>query len=201
MASEKYIVITAENSFHISLRNILDPGGYVFMGSSGDPAGAIRLVRSYHPDFAIIDPAVNLGRMRLAIETIDDEKLCSCIIIAENRNAEIQSILDRTSVVSFSKKNTYPDVLLNTVEMAQISFRRIRELSCELSQAKAQRESRDLLEIAKAILMRNESLTENEAYNKIRMRSMNLRVPLKEIAESVISLENMKNRKQTRRSP
>lgn len=198
MASEKYIIVTAENSFHISLRNVLDPGGYVFMGSCGDPAGTIRLVRSFHPDFAIIDSAVSLGHMRLAIETIDDEKLCSCIIMAESRNPEIQSILDETSVVSFSKKNAYPDVLLNTVEMSLESFRRIRELNRRLTQANARSKSRDLLGIAKAILIRNESLTENEAYNKIRMRSMDLRVPIKEIAESVISLENMKKRKKKR---
>lgn len=196
MASEKYIVVTAENSFHISLRNMLDPSGYVFMGSCGDPAGTIRLVRSFHPDFAIIDSAVNLGHLRLVIETIDDEKLCSCIIIGESLSAEIQNILEGTSTVSFSKKNAYPDVLLNTVEMALLSFRRVSELNSKLTEAKAQCESRDMLDMAKAILMKNESLTENDAYQKIRMRSMNLRVPIKEIVESIISLENMKKREQ-----
>ena len=47
-------------------------------------------------------------------------------------------------------------------------------------------EARKKIEKAKGILMKEQKLTEEEAYNLIRKSSMDRRLPMKEIAEAII---------------
>jgi uroporphyrinogen-III synthase len=54
--------------------------------------------------------------------------------------------------------------------------------------------TRKLVERAKGILQRNESLTEEEAYLKLRNESRRMRRPMKELAEAIILTEEMRRR-------
>lgn len=67
-------------------------------------------------------------------------------------------------------------------------------LSHEILAAKEALESRKLIERAKGLLMRELSLTEDEAYKKIHKKSMDLRKTMKEIAEAVILASDMRKK-------
>jgi len=56
-------------------------------------------------------------------------------------------------------------------------------------------EARKKIEKAKGILMKNENLTEEEAYNKIRKFSMDKRLSMKEVAEAIILAYEIKKTK------
>lgn len=53
-------------------------------------------------------------------------------------------------------------------------------------------ESRKAIERAKGILMRQQGLSEDEAFRKIQKQSMDIRKSMREIAEAIILIENMK---------
>lgn len=53
-------------------------------------------------------------------------------------------------------------------------------------------ESRKTIERAKGILMRQQSLSEDEAFRKIQRQSMDMRKSMKEIAEAIILIEKMR---------
>jgi len=53
-------------------------------------------------------------------------------------------------------------------------------------------ESRKVVERAKGILMRQQGITEEEAFRKIQKQSMDMRKSMREIAEAIILIENMK---------
>ncbi|MBI5144199.1 MAG: GAF and ANTAR domain-containing protein [Candidatus Omnitrophica bacterium] len=53
-------------------------------------------------------------------------------------------------------------------------------------------ETRKVVERAKGILMRQQNLSEEEAFRKIQKQSMDLRKSMREIAEAIILIENMK---------
>lgn len=55
-------------------------------------------------------------------------------------------------------------------------------------------ETRKLVERAKGILMRQDGISEEEAFRKIQKQSMDLRKSMREIAEAVILIENMKKK-------
>ncbi|MDD4493307.1 MAG: ANTAR domain-containing protein [Eubacteriales bacterium] len=194
MTSEKYVIATAENSFQILLRNILDPCGYFFMDNCSDSVSLMRLIRQYHPDFILVDTNVNMGHLRVAIDAADDEMLCPFILFGEHRSTEIQGVIERSKITSFCRKPVNPDALVAVVENALGDFAGLKALGRQIREAKGQHESKMALDKAKSILMKNHNISEEEAYRKIRSRSMQLRSPMKEVAESIIVLEKMKNR-------
>ena len=57
-----------------------------------------------------------------------------------------------------------------------------------------QLETRKKIERAKGILMKEENLTEEEAYKKMRKFSMDKRKNMKEIAEAIILAYELKNK-------
>ena len=53
-------------------------------------------------------------------------------------------------------------------------------------------ESRKAIERAKGIIMRQQALSEEEAFRKIQKQSMDMRKSMREISEAIILIENMK---------
>jgi signal transduction protein with GAF and PtsI domain len=66
----------------------------------------------------------------------------------------------------------------------------------EAQEAKRELETRKVVERAKGILQKNHSLTEEEAYLRLRGESRRMRRPMKELAEAIILAEEL-NRKRT----
>jgi uroporphyrinogen-III synthase len=61
----------------------------------------------------------------------------------------------------------------------------------ETLEMKRQLETRKLVERAKGILQQRHSLTEEEAYLRLRNESRRLRRPMKELAEAIILAEDL----------
>jgi len=191
MAGEKYVVATAENSFQIAVRNVLNPCGYSFLGTCSDSVSLIRLIRSYSPDFIVVDFDMNVRELRLTLETVDDEMLCTCIIIGAYKDMEIMNLIDNSRVLSFCTKPLNKDILIHTVEMALINYKRVSQLDRKLKEMTENYETRKLVERAKWILMERNGLNENEAYERMRKKSMDNRMPMKAIAEAIIFTEEI----------
>lgn len=66
------------------------------------------------------------------------------------------------------------------------------ELMVKTKVVQEELESRKLIERAKGILMREQSMTEEEAFRKMQKQSMDLRKTMREIAEAVILIDKMK---------
>lgn len=186
MAGEKYIVAAGENPLQISVRNILNPNGFVFLGNCCDAISLMRLVRSYHPDFIVVDIAIQSGELRNMLETIDDEMLCACVVLGEYRDMAVITLLEKSRVLSFCPKPLNREILLNTIEMANINFKRVFELDRKLKEMTENYETRKVVERAKWILMDRDKLSEKDAYDRMRKKSMDNRMSMKSIAEAII---------------
>lgn len=195
MAAEKYIVATRENSFHIAVRNILNPSGYMFMGNSNDPLALIRLIRSCSPDFVVIDLGIQWRELKNTLDTVDDEMLCACILVGDYKDMEIANILENSSVLSFCSKPVSSDKILSVVEMANINFKRVEQLNRQLKEVKDNYESKKLIERAKYLLMERDNISENEAYTRMRKKSMDLRISMKALAEDIILIHKLNGKK------
>jgi uroporphyrinogen-III synthase len=72
---------------------------------------------------------------------------------------------------------------------AEIELARLESLNSELSH---QLETRKLVERAKGILQREFSISEEEAYLRLRKQSRRLRKPMKDLAETIVLNEELK---------
>ncbi len=190
MAGEKYIIATTENSLRVAVRNILNPNGYIYLESTNQAASLIRAVRTFHPDFAIVDLESAQSDVRRSLETIDSEMLCPCILIGSYKDSAVLSIIESSYSVSFCPKQVIREALLNTVEMAIINYRRILGYDKKIKQITEDYEGKRFVDRAKCILMERNKISEKEAYDIIRKASMNSRKSMRATAQSIIFDEN-----------
>jgi response regulator NasT len=186
MAGEKYIVAAAENPMQIMVRNILNPSGFTYLGNCGDAVSLMRLVRSFHPDFIIADLNLQHGDVRNTIETVDDEMLCAIVLLDDQRDNGVYSMVEKSNAISFCPKPLSREVLLHTVELANINYKRVFGLDKKLKEMTENYESRKQVERAKWILMERDGMSESEAYDRIRKKSMDNRMTMRTIAEAII---------------
>lgn len=187
MPGEKYIVAAVENSVQIAVRNILNPSGYFYLEYCRDPVTLLRMIRSYHPDFIVVDSGMQLSEARSTLETVDDEMLCAGILLGEYSDTVAFSMMEQSRTFSFCPKPLNRDMLLHTVNMALLNYRRVLDLNSRLKKMTDNYEGRKQVERAKAILM-EQGLSENDAYTLIRKRSMDERTTMRSIADSIIYL-------------
>lgn len=195
MAGEKYVIATVENPLQITVRNMLNPSGYIFLGNCSDSVSLLRLVRSYHPDFIIVDYNMQIRELKKTIETVDDEMLCTCILIGEYKDIEVANFVERSRVAYFCPKPINKEIFLNTVELANITFKRMFELSRKLKEMTDNYETRKVVERAKWLLMDRDGISETEAYEKMRKKSMDSRLSMKSIAEAIIFTQEISRKK------
>jgi AmiR/NasT family two-component response regulator len=77
------------------------------------------------------------------------------------------------------------------LDVVQAQSRRIDSINTELESARAALAERKVIERAKGLLMRSRRLSEKEAYSLLRQTAMNQNKRLFEIAEAVISMEDL----------
>jgi len=186
MAGEKYIVTTAENPLQIAIRNLLNPCGYNFLGNCYDAISLMRLIRSYHPDFIVVELSTKQREFQEVLTTVDEEMLCSCVVIGEYKDMEGSNLLEKSKAIHFCPKPLNREIFIHTVEMGNIYYKRIYELDRKLKEMTENYETRKAVERAKWILMQRDSLGENDAYERMRKKSMDNRMSMKAIAEAII---------------
>jgi response regulator NasT len=112
--------------------------------------------------------------------------LCACIIIGEPNDYGPDSIIQNSKVLSFSSKTLNKETFSQIVSLAIINYKRISEMNRKLNEMTENYESRKLVERAKGLLMQHEGISENEAYERIRKKSMNNRMSMKSMAQTII---------------
>jgi response regulator NasT len=86
-------------------------------------------------------------------------------------------------VVDGLKKERIKSILELTISR----FKAFNQLRDELDRTKQQLEERKLLDRAKGILMKQKSITEDEAYAQMRKAAMNENLKLADVAQGVIA--------------
>lgn len=119
------------------------------------------------------------------------EKLCSLLCVPLSVKGKIIGALNSYTSKPHKFTKSEIDVLKSVANQAAIVIENFR-LVVETKIIKEELESRKAVERAKGILMKQESLTEEEAYNRIRKYSMNNRKSMREVSEAIILSDQMK---------
>ena len=96
---------------------------------------------------------------------------------------------------SYPHKFTKNEVnILTTVASQAAIVIENAELMVKTKVVQEELETRKLVERAKGILMREQGMAEQDAFRKIQKQSMDLRKSMREIAEAIILIENMRKK-------
>lgn len=182
----KFIVSGEDKKSLSSIKNVLTASGHIFIGYVKEPQAILRHIRGHTPDLVVIDIGSHFRELRPTLEVLDEEMLTACILLLESRNDEVFEFLTKTRSMTYMAKPVFEEVILQMSDMVLMNVKRLREYESKVKKLNDTLESRKRIEKAKWILVEQQGLRENEAYEIIKKKSRNNRIPMRDIADAII---------------
>ena len=183
------VILVSARSIELAgkLRLVLEQAFFNITDTCVSGSETLRKVRIFQPDLLIVD--YDLGDMTgfQVAEVVINGGMGSVILLANQMQKDYAEQYFEYPYMICLRKPTNKAVLLNSVEIALKSRKGLRTLEDEIERLKDDIGTRKSIEKAKGIMMNTLGLSENEAYNRIRKRSMDSQMPMKAVAEVIIT--------------
>ncbi len=187
---KRVIVVDDEPITRMDLRGMLGDLGFEVAGEAGDGFDAVELCRRLQPDVVLMDVKMPVFDGIHAAETILQQDLAGCVVLLTAYGD--REIIDRASaagVTGYIVKPVEERLLLPTIEVALAQSRRLRQSREETRKAVDRLNDSKLIHRAQAVLARTQGVPESRAYEILRRMSMDKRVPMAELARSILEQE------------
>jgi response regulator NasT len=171
----------------MDLREILEQEGYAVIAEAADGFDAVEACKKEKPDLIIMDVKMPLMDGLIAARIITNEQLAETIVLltAYNDREFIESAKN-CGVSGYLVKPVDEKSFIPALEIAVARSREMKLLKKEFNNISKRLESRTVIEQAKGILMKNRSLSEQEAYDYIRNVSKMKNISMKRVAEVIL---------------
>ncbi|MFN8052034.1 MAG: response regulator [Acidimicrobiales bacterium] len=182
-------VVVAEDDaiIRMDLCQLLDEVGYDVVADCGQGDVAIDLIREHRPDAAVLDVKMPGLDGISAASVISGERLCAVVLLtAFSQRTLIESARD-AGVMAYLVKPFQRDDLVPAIELAVGRFAELVALAEHSSSLEEQLAVRKLSDRAKARLMAEHSMTEDDAFRFLQRTAMDRRESLRKVAEDVLS--------------
>lgn len=170
------------------LKGILKDLGCEVIGEGATGLEAVELAQRLNPDVILMDVKMP-GMNGVEASTLINQLQPTPIIIFTGRGDEetVRRAIE-SGVMAYLVKPVREEELLPAIELAISRFKEFKALQEEVKDLKGVLEARKVIERAKGLLMEKEGLTEREAFSTIQRMSMDMRRPMKEVAEKLITV-------------
>ena len=189
-ANPTAIVVDDEPITRLDLRQMLEEMSFSVLGDAADGFDAIELCRRHHPDVVLMDIRMPVFGMT-ASETIISEDLAGCVVILTAfRDRELIEKANRIGVTGYLVKPVEERLLLPTLEVAMAQAQRLRDARRETAEMREKMEDQRVIDRAKALLAKKESIPEGDAYRRLQKLAMEKRATLAALARAVVAQES-----------
>jgi AmiR/NasT family two-component response regulator len=183
----RVLIAEDETIIRLDLRALLERAGFEVCAEARDGEEAVQLARETEPEVAVLD--VKMPRLDgiEAARRILDERPIPIVMLTAYGQEELVSRAIEAGVFGYLVKPFREQDLLPAIQTARARHEELaalREEAESLSEALAARKA---IERAKGLLMAKESLTEEEAFARLRKASQVSGRPLKVVAEAVVA--------------
>ena len=185
-ASGKLRVIVAEDEslIRMDIVEILRENDYDVIAEAGDGEEAVALAKEHKPDLMIMD--IKMPKMDGISAAEHIAKLhIPVVLLTAFSQTELVERASQAGAMAFIVKPFTPNDLLPAIRIALSRHEQIAALEAEISDLNERFETRKLVERAKGLLLER-GLNEPEAFRWIQKVSMDRRLTMKQVAQSVI---------------
>jgi response regulator NasT len=170
----------------------LNEKGFGVVGEGASGKGALQLAQATVPDAILMSVGLpDIDGIRAAQNIMEENPLPIVLLTSHYDTATIERAKE-AGVMAYLLKPLREEELLPVTELAISRFEEFISLRRENEDLKKTLEARKAIERAKGVLMKQQGLSEPEAFSLIQKKSMDLRKPMAEIAQAIILSEEIK---------
>jgi two-component system, response regulator PdtaR len=183
----RILIAEDETIIRMDLRALLEGAGFEVCAEARDGAEAVELAASQQPDLAVLD--VKMPRLDgiEAARKILDERPIPIVMVTAYGEQELVARAVEAGVFGYLVKPFRESDLLPAIATARARHEELSALREEAESLAEALVARKAIERAKGLLMTKESLSEPEAFARLRRASQVSGRPLKVVAEAVVA--------------
>ena len=180
----RVVVAEDESLIRMDIVEILRENNYHVVAEAGDGEEAVTLVTEHKPDLVVMD--VKMPKMDGISAAEQIAKLnIPVVLLTAFSQTELVERASQAGAMAYIVKPFTPNDLLPAIRIAVSRHEQIAALEHEIADLNERFETRKLVERAKGLLLER-GLNEPEAFRWIQKVSMDRRLTMKQVAQSVI---------------
>ena len=179
----RIVIVDDEPITRLDIRDIVIEAGYEVVGEAADGFEAIEVCKKTQPDLVLMDIQMPiLDGLKAGKKIVQDQLASSIVFLSAYSDVQNTDKAKKLGALGYLVKPLDEKSLIPTIEM---SIERGKQTQLLLNQID-KLEERKIIEKAKGILVKENHISEEEAYQMLRTLSMNKRARMSEIAELIV---------------
>lgn len=181
-------VVVAEDEalIRLDIVEILKDQGFDVVAETDNGKTAVELAQKHRPDLVLMDVKMPIMDGITAAEEITKAQIAPVVLLTAFSQKELVDRAVDAGAMAYVVKPFTPNDLIPAIEVAMSRYEQIRALEKEVGTIRDQFETRKLVDRAKSLLITKMNLTEPEAFRWIQKTSMDRRLSMREVSDTII---------------
>lgn len=181
-------VVVAEDEalIRLDIVEILKDQGFDVVAETDNGKTAVELAQKHRPDLVLMDVKMPIMDGITAAEEITKGQIAPVVLLTAFSQKELVDRAVDAGAMAYVVKPFTPNDLIPAIEVAMSRYEQIRALEKEVGTIRDQFETRKLVDRAKSLLITKMNLTEPEAFRWIQKTSMDRRLSMREVSDTII---------------
>ncbi|MCX6495792.1 MAG: response regulator [Rhodoluna sp.] len=181
----RVVVAEDEAIIRLDIVETLKESGFDVVGQAGDGAEAVRLALELKPNLVLMDIKMPGTAGLQAAEVLAEHNL-PVVLLTAFSSPDLVERASAAGVFSYVVKPFNPSNLIPALRIALSLHERMTTAANEVDEINEKLETRKLVDRAKGLLTEKMKLNEPEAFRWIQKASMDRRLSMKQVAQTVI---------------
>lgn len=182
----RVLIADDEAVIRMGLRTMLEDKGHQVVATATDGSSAIQMMRTERPEVILLDIKMPGMDGLEAARKIMQERPTPVVMLTAFSQRELVNEAREASVFGYLVKPVKEDLLDATLDLAVTRFKEWQKLQKQVKDLNTSLIAREVVEKAKRLLMEQQSLSEQQAFNKIHRTSRSRRVTMQQVAQEII---------------
>jgi two-component system, response regulator PdtaR len=188
--ARRVVVAEDETLIRLDIVEILRGEGFDVVAEADNGEKAVQLAQELKPDLVLMDVKMPVMDGITAAEQIVKARIAPVVLLTAFSQKELVERARDAGAMAYVVKPFSPADLVPAIEIALSRHQEIKALEAEVSDLQEQFTTRKLVDRAKSLLITKMGLTEPEAFRWIQKTSMDRRLSMREVAETIINQVN-----------
>lgn len=183
----RVVIADDEPITRMDLKELLSEEGYQVVGEAADGFDAVEACKQSRPDLVLMDIKMPLLDGLSAAKILFEENLADTVMmLTAYSEREFVDEAKHIGVAGYLVKPIDEKSLVPSIELAVARSKDMRKLRKDMEKVSERLENRSIIEKAKGLVMTQEGMTEQDAYDYIRKLSQTKNLFMRRVSEIIL---------------